>query len=88
MRVLNLWQRNGVFSAETIQPLLDMANPNASLAQMKFETASPPNVNQRETNRDIRESDPALKENLMLQLEQLANTLGYYQLLVLKINLI
>jgi hypothetical protein len=76
VRVLNLWQRNGVFSAETIQPLLDMANPNASLAQMKFETASPPNVNQRETNRDARESDPALKENLMLQLEQLANTLG------------
>lgn len=29
VRVLNLWQHNGVFPAEAIQPLLDMANPNA-----------------------------------------------------------
>ncbi|XP_071955115.1 uncharacterized protein [Antedon mediterranea] len=27
VRVLNLWQKNGVFTAETVQPLLDMANP-------------------------------------------------------------
>lgn len=31
VRVLNLWQHNGVFPAEVIQPLLDMANPNAPL---------------------------------------------------------
>lgn len=29
VRVLNLWQLNGVFTADIIQPLLDMANPNA-----------------------------------------------------------
>jgi RNA-binding protein 16 len=28
VRVLNLWQRNGVFTSEVIQPLLDMANPS------------------------------------------------------------
>ena len=28
VRVLNLWQRNAVFSTDVIQPLLDMANPN------------------------------------------------------------
>lgn len=29
MRVLNLWQKNGVFMSEVIQPLLDMAaDPN------------------------------------------------------------
>ncbi|XP_078001530.1 uncharacterized protein LOC144454008 [Glandiceps talaboti] len=27
VRVLNLWQKNGVFTADIIQPLLDMANP-------------------------------------------------------------
>nr|XP_006819278.1 PREDICTED: protein SCAF8-like isoform X2 [Saccoglossus kowalevskii] len=27
VRVLNLWQKNGVFGADVIQPLLDMANP-------------------------------------------------------------
>lgn len=30
VRVLNLWQKNGVFSAQIIQPLLDMANPNSA----------------------------------------------------------
>lgn len=33
VRVLNLWQHNNVFTAETIQPLLDMANPNAQLKE-------------------------------------------------------
>ena len=28
VRVLNLWQKNGVFSANIIQPLLDMADPD------------------------------------------------------------
>lgn len=31
VRVLNLWQKNGVFNSQVIQPLLDMANPNSSL---------------------------------------------------------
>ena len=31
VRVLNLWQRNSVFSTDVIQPLLDMANPNISI---------------------------------------------------------
>ena len=31
VRVLNLWQHNNVFPADVIQPLLDMANPNAPL---------------------------------------------------------
>lgn len=26
MRVLNLWQKNGVFDMDIIQPLMDMAN--------------------------------------------------------------
>ncbi|CAK1555286.1 unnamed protein product [Leptosia nina] len=31
IRVLNLWQKNNVFSPEVIQPLLDMADPNHPL---------------------------------------------------------
>lgn len=31
VRVLNLWQRNSVFTTDVIQPLLDMANPNISI---------------------------------------------------------
>lgn len=31
VRVLNLWQRNSVFTTDVIQPLLDMANPNVSI---------------------------------------------------------
>lgn len=30
MRVLNLWQKNGVFKIEVIQPLLDMAAGSGS----------------------------------------------------------
>ncbi|XP_023243011.1 splicing factor, arginine/serine-rich 15-like isoform X2 [Centruroides sculpturatus] len=33
VRVLNLWQKNNVFPSEVIQPLLDMANPNAPVFQ-------------------------------------------------------
>lgn len=33
IRVLNLWQKNNVFSPEVIQPLLDMADPNHPLHQ-------------------------------------------------------
>lgn len=31
--MLNLWQKNNVFSPEVIQPLLDMADPNHPLHQ-------------------------------------------------------
>lgn len=31
VRVLNLWQKNGVFNSQIIQPLLNMANPNSDL---------------------------------------------------------
>ncbi|XP_053604383.1 SR-related and CTD-associated factor 4 isoform X3 [Plodia interpunctella] len=31
IRVLNLWQKNNVFSSQVIQPLLDMADPNHPL---------------------------------------------------------
>lgn len=33
MRVLNLWQKNGVFKIEVIQPLLDMAAGSSSSAE-------------------------------------------------------
>lgn len=32
MRVLNLWQKNGVFKIEVTQPLLDMAAGSSSAA--------------------------------------------------------
>ena len=74
---MNLWQRNNVFTAETIQPLLDMANPNASLSQMKFDAS--PQSNSRDGNRDNRDTNPQIKDpTLILQLQQLANSLGYY----------
>ena len=42
MRVLNLWQKNGVFMSEVIQPLLDMAsdpnNKQHSIAGMLYKT--------------------------------------------------
>lgn len=34
MRVLNLWQKNGVFKIEVIQPLLDMAAGSSSSGQV------------------------------------------------------
>lgn len=44
VRVLNLWQKNGVFNSQVIQPLLDMANPNSSLnlpSESSLSTDSP-----------------------------------------------
>ncbi|XP_067125009.1 SR-related and CTD-associated factor 4 isoform X2 [Centruroides vittatus] len=41
VRVLNLWQKNNVFPSEVIQPLLDMANPNAPVFQQ-----TPPSGNE------------------------------------------
>lgn len=34
VRVLNLWQKNGVFKIEVIQPLLDMAAGSSSAAAL------------------------------------------------------
>ena len=31
IRVLNLWQKNGVFTTEDIQPLFDMANAQSDI---------------------------------------------------------
>lgn len=48
VRVLNLWQKNGVFSSQVIQPLLDMANPNSSLTlptESTLSADSPGNIN-------------------------------------------
>uniref|UniRef100_A0AAY4E8N7 SR-related CTD-associated factor 4a n=1 Tax=Denticeps clupeoides TaxID=299321 RepID=A0AAY4E8N7_9TELE len=43
VRVLNLWQKNGVFKIEIIQPLLDMAaGSSGSAAIADGDTASPP----------------------------------------------
>ncbi|KAJ0061559.1 hypothetical protein NL108_005701 [Boleophthalmus pectinirostris] len=39
VRVLNLWQKNGVFKIEIIQPLLDMAAANTSAAAVPFPEA-------------------------------------------------
>ncbi|XP_060090323.1 SR-related and CTD-associated factor 4 isoform X2 [Heteronotia binoei] len=40
VRVLNLWQKNGVFKIEIIQPLLDMAAGTSSAASMMEDTAN------------------------------------------------
>ncbi|RWS11151.1 splicing factor: arginine/serine-rich 15-like isoform X1, partial [Dinothrombium tinctorium] len=71
VRVLNLWQRNNVFSADVIQPLLDMANPNANLGQIKYDNS--PNV-ANESSSGPSKNDP--DANLVLHLQQLATTLG------------
>lgn len=45
VRVLNLWQKNGVFSTHVIQPLLDMADSNSVFnnqsAELSLSAASP-----------------------------------------------
>lgn len=48
VRVLNLWQKNGVFNSQVIQPLLDMANPNSALTLPTESTlsADSPNLEQ------------------------------------------
>ena len=65
-----------MFSAETIQPLLDMANPNAPLAQMKFES-SPKDLNQDNNNQAKDQSVQGNKDAaLILQLQHLASSLA------------
>lgn len=44
MRVLNLWQKNGVFKIEVIQPLLDMAAGSGSGASSIINTDEPGNL--------------------------------------------
>lgn len=44
MRVLNLWQKNGVFKIEVIQPLLDMAAGSSSAAAPYTGTDEPGNL--------------------------------------------
>ncbi|XP_074603640.1 insulator su(Hw) mRNA adaptor [Brevipalpus obovatus] len=72
VRVLNLWQRNSVFSSEVIQPLLDMANPSADLGQVKYERSSDGN-----TNTDLLSGigDDENDNDLLSGLQQLASTL-------------
>lgn len=41
VRVLNLWQKNGVFKIEVIQPLLDMAAASSSGAAPYLGTDEP-----------------------------------------------
>lgn len=43
MRVLNLWQKNGVFKIEVIQPLLDMAAGSGSAFPTDSGTEEPGN---------------------------------------------
>lgn len=45
MRVLNLWQKNGVFKSEVIQPLLDMAAGSSSAAAPYTGADEPGNLN-------------------------------------------
>lgn len=40
VRVLNLWQKNGVFKIEIIQPLLDMAAGTSSAASVTEDSAN------------------------------------------------
>ncbi|KAI1294746.1 SR-related and CTD-associated factor 8 [Halotydeus destructor] len=66
VRVLNLWQRNNVFSTEIIQPLLDMAHPNSALKQ------GSPNSN---TMLDqVKSDDPNLMMQLIASLAQKNNS--------------
>lgn len=46
MRVLNLWQKNGVFKSEVIQPLLDMAAGSSSAAAPYTGTDEPGNFSE------------------------------------------
>jgi len=50
VRVLNLWQKNGVFNSQVIQPLLDMANPNSNLTLPTESTLSADSPNNLESS--------------------------------------
>lgn len=56
VRVLNLWQKNGVFNSQVIQPLLDMANPNSSLTLPTESTLSADSPNNLESNKQAQSS--------------------------------
>lgn len=40
VRVLNLWQKNGVFNSQIIQPILDMANPKSAMIHVDSSSLS------------------------------------------------
>lgn len=42
IRVLNLWQKNQVFSPEAIQPLFDLADPNNPIHQQILQQQGTP----------------------------------------------
>lgn len=56
VRVLNLWQKNGVFNSQVIQPLLDMANPNSSLTQPTESTLSADSPSNLDSNKQAQSS--------------------------------
>ncbi|XP_028855886.1 splicing factor, arginine/serine-rich 15-like isoform X2 [Denticeps clupeoides] len=69
LRVLNLWQKNGVFTMDVIQPLLDMASaPLLPLLENGFVEGSPPITMPPET------SLPVSSTSLAAALPQLQNS--------------
>ena len=85
IRVLNLWQKNNVFSSESIQPLFDLANPHSDIFkkldyQMKTTgkitlTNSTPVKDER--GRDSRgDSNGSLENSTMKQLQILRQPLN------------
>ena len=84
IRVLNLWQKNNVFSSESIQPLFDLANPHSDIFkkldhQMKTTgkitlTNSTPVKDER--GRDSRgDSNGSLENSTMKQLQTIQQLL-------------
>ncbi|XP_063826898.1 SR-related and CTD-associated factor 8 isoform X2 [Ostrinia nubilalis] len=63
IRVLNLWQKNNVFSPQVIQPLLDMADPNHPLhqeiQQQQNNTANGSSLNATHNTTDGKSPAPA-----------------------------
>uniref|UniRef100_A0A8C5PMS7 SR-related CTD associated factor 4 n=1 Tax=Leptobrachium leishanense TaxID=445787 RepID=A0A8C5PMS7_9ANUR len=66
VRVLNLWQKNGVFRIEIIQPLLDMAAASVNAAEMladnsaNDEGSSPPQVMMASEPMEVANSEPTV----------------------------
>lgn len=53
VRVLNLWQKNGVFNSQTIQPLLDMANPKSAVSLIDSSSLSCTSNHQNELSDQV-----------------------------------
>lgn len=60
VRVLNLWQKNGVFKIEIIQPLLDMAAGTSATAPMTENATNNEGMNDIITTSFKRASDNSL----------------------------